>query len=297
MPDVTVEIQKGNYAESIAASWLSRKCLVRPVSGGTDIGIDLYCESLLGTSPFQHFWIQVKAIPQANLGHNGAFFDFKTPHLQYWANQPVPVYAFLVPVLGWPPADVKTIWGVRITDRIVRDGIPDQATIRYHTEEGLDAANLDADLAKFVSVIVPYDTALIYLQKGLVAPIAKVEEDPLERFPSHVALRYVDRILQAIKYAAELTLAELVSEEAGTHVRTPERLKIHNIATLFSDELTVLGLSAVANSAHLDGDVVMAREYLERAKQWISHSDMSPTQKAEAIAKADIMLRILARTQ
>ena len=293
MPDVTVKLQKGNYAESIATSWLSRKCLVRPVPAGTDIGIDLYCESLIGTSPFQHFWVQVKAIPKENLTEDAAFFDFKTAHLQYWSNQPVPVYGFLVPVLDWPPPDVKTIWGVRITDQIVRNGIPDQTTVRYHTSDGLDVANLDADLAKFVSVIVPYDTALIYLQKGLVAPIAKVGEDPLERFPSDVALRYVDRFLQAIRYAVELTLAELVSEEARTHVQRPERPKIHSIATLFPDELTALGLSAVANSTHLDGDLNMAREYLGCAKNWINQSEMSPTQKAEAIAKADMMLQIL----
>ncbi|MBW1863160.1 MAG: hypothetical protein JRJ02_12425 [Deltaproteobacteria bacterium] len=36
----------GNYGANLVAELLSRHCLVRPVVEGTDIGIDLYCETL-----------------------------------------------------------------------------------------------------------------------------------------------------------------------------------------------------------------------------------------------------------
>jgi hypothetical protein len=58
---------RGNYAQAVVSSWLSRACLVRPVAEGTDIGIDLYCESVLEGQPYLHFWVQVKAIPAASV--------------------------------------------------------------------------------------------------------------------------------------------------------------------------------------------------------------------------------------
>ena len=59
--DGLMNILKGNQAELRVAAWLSQRCYVRPVSGGTDTGIDLYCENLdLDLAePFLHFWVQV----------------------------------------------------------------------------------------------------------------------------------------------------------------------------------------------------------------------------------------------
>ena len=107
MTTVDVNRLKGNYAENTVAAWLSHACLVRPVAEGTDIGIDLYCESVIGQAPYLHFWAQVKAIGSSHIatenGKEVAWFDFETRHLRYWARQPIPVYAFLVPVENWPP--------------------------------------------------------------------------------------------------------------------------------------------------------------------------------------------------
>ena len=49
LPYLDEKGQKGNFAEATVAAWLSRRCLVRPVATGTDIGVDLYCESLAGS--------------------------------------------------------------------------------------------------------------------------------------------------------------------------------------------------------------------------------------------------------
>lgn len=55
----------GNTGENYVAYQLSRFCIVRPVAGGTDIGIDLYCELPLyekvsDVSTYLHFGVQVK---------------------------------------------------------------------------------------------------------------------------------------------------------------------------------------------------------------------------------------------
>jgi hypothetical protein len=294
MPNLTLERQKGNYAESISASWLSRKCRVRPVATGTDIGIDLYCESVVGTSPFQHFWVQVKAITEKNLTQDGAYYDFRNDHLEYWSRKPVPVYAFLVPILTWPPQEPETIWGVKITDSIIRNGIPDQTTIRYATNEGFEAATIDEDVEKFDKTIVPFDTAAMFLPKGLVAPIVKLEESPLEKFPSDLAIKYLDQILRSIQYASELTLADLVQHEA---VRSPQveiRHKMHSITKVIEEDLTLLGLSSLANSAHLDGETREAIRLFERAREWVKSSKLSKGEKESRLEELD---RILASLQ
>jgi hypothetical protein len=93
---------KGNYGVFLVASKLSKFCLVRPVSEGTDQGIDLFCESFedafRGGRPFLHFWVQVKTLKGIQKNSNFASFSFDVNHLNYWGRQPVPVFAFLVPI-------------------------------------------------------------------------------------------------------------------------------------------------------------------------------------------------------
>ena len=119
---------KGNYAEALATAWLSRKCLIRPVAAGTDIGIDLYCEAVVDGIPYLHFWVQVKVIQRASLrvqdGKTMASYAFDKRHLEYWDRQPIPVYALLVPLDSWPPVEPDAIYGVRVTDQLVRQGLP-----------------------------------------------------------------------------------------------------------------------------------------------------------------------------
>src|SRR3972149_10663620 len=107
MTSVDLNRLKGNYAEHSVASTRGRVCLVRPVAEGTDVGVDLYCESLLGGTPFLHFWVQVKAIDSKHIGEENekevVWYDFESKHLRYWDHQPIPIYAFLVLVDQWPP--------------------------------------------------------------------------------------------------------------------------------------------------------------------------------------------------
>ena len=81
MPAVTENRLKGNYGASLVMSRLSGECLVRPVAAETDVGVDLYCETVAEGRPFLHFWLQVKA-GDHNLSV-GSFFgeDICSKHL------------------------------------------------------------------------------------------------------------------------------------------------------------------------------------------------------------------------
>jgi hypothetical protein len=116
---------KGNYAVAYVAAALSRGCLVRPVAEGTDIGIDLYCETVEGKDPFLHFWVQVKAGGRVRVSRDGgsASYAFDAEHLAYWGRQHVPVFAALVPI-GWPPAPNSTIYIVNISEELLKSDPP-----------------------------------------------------------------------------------------------------------------------------------------------------------------------------
>src|SRR5262245_3085691 len=89
---------KGNFGANYVAAVFSTQCLVRPVAVDTDVGIDLYCETLTnGGIPFQHFWLQVKAGESIKVRDGIASYRFDPKQLDYWSYQPVPVFAALVP--------------------------------------------------------------------------------------------------------------------------------------------------------------------------------------------------------
>lgn len=100
MPLVYENRLKGNHAAFYVATRLSTDCLVRPVAGDTDIGVDLYCETVQEAHGFLHFWLQVKSGSKCKLARDeaSASYSFERRHLEYWGRQPVPVFAALVPV-------------------------------------------------------------------------------------------------------------------------------------------------------------------------------------------------------
>jgi len=191
----------------------------RRSSTHSDVGVDLYCESLVGASPFQHFWAQVKAIPQDHIrkirGQEEAWYAFETRHLRYWQRQPVPVYAFLVPVIGWPPAFPSRVYGIKITDRLVREGIPARSTVTYSTSEWFDTDTIDEDIGQFLSRVVPVDTVALMIPKGVVLPIEWPDEREETHYPSGLVMKHLDAIQDGIRQASEVCLRELI-DAAGS---------------------------------------------------------------------------------
>ena len=119
MKTVSPQAMAGNEGVSRVAAWLTQFSLVRPVAAETDVGIDLYCETLEQGVPFLHFWAQVKTQEPSplvgedkgdqkqhriNIIDDGAraTYRFDGKDLEYWNRQPIPVFAFLVPDRNGP---------------------------------------------------------------------------------------------------------------------------------------------------------------------------------------------------
>ena len=217
---------RGNYAQALVMSWLSRSCLVRPVAEGTDIGVDLYCESVVEKTLYLHFWVQVKAVPADSVkfrhGKAKATYPFETKHLNYWGRQPVPVYALLVPLGDWPPEVPDFICGVRVTNEIVRRGVPeDQVTKSYSTSDGFASENIDSELQHFFTKVVPVDTAALLQPRGIIAPLPDVPGDPDRQFVADVGIQHLPKALETMVGTAEASLMECVIAEGK------ERFVVH----------------------------------------------------------------------
>jgi hypothetical protein len=289
--------QKGNFAESIATAWLSRQCLVRPVASGTDIGIDLYCESLLGNSPFQHFWVQVKAITEKNIrdsnGRKSAWYRFDTKHLKYWKSQPVPVYAFLVPVIGKPFDDPRYIFSIRLTEHFVKEGIPDKSKVKYESSEGFAIESLEGDLSSFIRNFVPFDAAALLLLKGIIAPIMQPDELAPEAIPKNMILGHIDKIMSAIRLTSEMILAELVEARDKNEKMRNLRQQAEKLALIFESQLNVIGLTAIASSKELDKDLISTIRYLTLARNKVAQTIRDQGEKDKQLAEIDeVLLRL-----
>ena len=260
---------KGNYAQAIVCSWLSRRCLVRSVAEGTDIGVDLYCESVLEDQPFLHFWVQVKAIPSNNIrtvdGKEEARYSFDRRHLEYWDRQPIPVYAFLVPVTTWPPSQPEKIYGINITRNLVVEGLPENGSVTYRASDSFEAETIDADLQQFITKIVPADTALLFLKKGIVAPLPKSDPDFDDEFPIGIGWQHLPKILDNMRNASVQGLVySLIAENKGKDWK-PFRNQFEAIANLFEEQMHDFGISMLVRAAEHDGDIEKAKGYIYRA--------------------------------
>ena len=98
MAIVTDSQLNGNWAEQFIASQLAAGgCLVRHVTQGHDVGIDLYCELTLKGIPFLHFWCQVKTSTRWKESSSQIIYSANKREREYWLSQPVPVFLFAVP--------------------------------------------------------------------------------------------------------------------------------------------------------------------------------------------------------
>jgi hypothetical protein len=295
MTTVDLNRLKGNYSQNTVSALLSRTCLVRPVAEGTDIGVDLYCESVLSHRPHLHFWAQVKTINSTQIvkkdGQEVAWFDFDTHHLRYWAQQPIPVYAFLVPVEGWPPDFPTRIYGVRITEYVVKNEIPNQSTVRLYSAGCFDVKIIDDDLTQFITQIVPWDTSALLIQKGIIAPIVDMTEASENRFPKGIGFRHLDKIIANIRDASVMGLIDSLVFEQVQPEKKLLRQRFEQVAKVFEDQMHVFGLSVLVRAAHSDGNLDKAKQYIYDAITRIEQDQTIPEDvKLTQITKIRILL-------
>jgi len=293
MPSITNKQLKGSFAENLVAEWISRVCLVRPVAVGTDIGIDLYCESIIKNNPYLHFWVQVKTIGKKDIKNkNGiefASYKFKRSHLEYWARQPIPVYAFLVPVVDWPPKYPDRIYAVRITKHVIENGLPKSDSIKLETSECTEFASIDKDWNQFVTEVVPVDSAILLLSKGLVTNVEFLGSKQTH-YAKGFALNYSDAILNKIRDGIVLLGTDALERQNDDYKGI--RHLCEDLASFFVGNMHELGMNFLVESALKDGNAQRALQYIDRVQQEVkSRMDIDDATKLEYGSKLDALRR------
>lgn len=264
MPVVDENRLKGNWGAAHVAERLSGQCLVRPVSADTDVGLDLYCESLEARQPFLHFWIQVKAGSQCAVLQDGqaASCSFKVDHLRYWSHQPVPVFAALVP--SQPSAtSAPHVYIIDVTQHLLLDDV--NATQQTHTLQSqyIWPAGDQTAVSTFLSQQVPVTTALLKRLDGIIAPVPSLDDKYFKAVPLGPVNRFMDAIQKQIRRTAAFSILSLPHRSATENAVFRRRMA--GILDQFDDDDHWETHAARAYSHHVDGDYPQAVVLYQRA--------------------------------
>jgi len=237
MPTVSDSRLKGNYGAAVVMTHLSSECLVRPVAVDTDVGVDLYCETVTQGRPFLHFWVQVKAGEQCKTdpATNTASCRFDRDQLAYWAQQPVPVFAALVPT-DWPAQRVPDLYIVDITTHVLFAGLPSaQNSVTLHSDYHWPVGTTDP-VRTFLTQVVPDTTARLQCSRGVVAASPTPTPQYVRKTPAAPVTRFKDAILDQLRTtAANSVLFALASREQTADDAKFRRLLVH-IVEQFADD-------------------------------------------------------------
>jgi hypothetical protein len=294
-PRIADNLLRGNHGEHLVAQVLSRSCLVRPVVGNTDIGVDLYCESVIDGEPFLHFWAQVKASEDFPNEAVDTGYGFKTAHLEYWRRQPVPVLAFLVPAVE---DEIRFVHVVDITMNVIDKGVNDAETqtIRSSTNLGLpisDRIQTAAQLRGLLLHHLPMVVSAQYAEKGFVYPAPK----PKDEYTQFVSLHYVDRYAARIseRLRAGAAMGVLRGLDSGKTLREIPKGLIGALMA-FDDDLHFETHEAIGRVKQAEGKLDEARRAYERARQIIREDpnvDANTPPWSEAVTKLNARIQSL----
>lgn len=262
---------KGNWGAAHVAALLSAECLVRPVAADTDVGVDLYCETVEESQPFLHFWMQVKAGAQCRVAadRRTATCSLSRKHLEYWRRQPVPVFAALVPA-DWPVLEYPAIYIVDITCNVLQSRLdPAQESLSLTSECVWSPGNRDV-IKQFLNQVVPRNAALLKLKDGIVASIPSLQDCYFQSTPLASVACFTDKILTQIRKTAAFSIISLRYNATLAGKNEAFRRRLACIAALFDDDKHWETYAAQAFSCHIDGDCKRAVELYDRALAIIS---------------------------
>ena len=270
MPTVPASRLKGNYGAAVVTTRLSGECLVRPVQGDTDVGLDLYCETVIENRPFLHFWIQVKAGEQCKLDEGGTSVScrFDTEHLMYWRRQPVPVFAALVPS-DWPPEAEPDVWIIDVTTKLIFGDISSAGSSAMLRSDYQWPPGARAPVQSFLRDTVPVTTARLQCYRGIVAAVPTLTPEYVRNTPPVPVLRFKDNIRDQLRTtAANSIFFSLLFGGPPVEDKEFRRLLAH-IVEQFGDDPHWENFMSRALSYHADGDFDTALSLYEKARQSI----------------------------
>jgi len=265
MPTIDENRLKGNFGASYVTSLLSSECLVRPVAVDTDVGVDLYCETIEASNPFIHFWVQVKAGQQCHVLDNGdsATCSFHKDHLEYWYRQPVPVYAALVPV-DWPVISDPAVYIVDITDQLI-EGIPlSGETVSLRSKYKWLPGQRDS-VRYFLRSIVPISTARAQCRLGIVNKQLTHHKNYELSFPVMPVTRFKDDIINQIRWTAAFSIIFMHDYKQLGDSHSSFRKRLAQILEQYDDDPHWENYYARAISQHIDGNYDAAICLYQRA--------------------------------
>ena len=264
MPTVDDNRLKGNFGAAYVSARLSAYSLVRPVAADTDIGVDLYCESVYMGKPSHHFWMQVKTGKQVpELKDGTVSCSFEREQLEYWQRQPVPVFAALVP-MEWPLSILPTIHIANVTEHLLQKN--PALTIRSAMKWEPDDHEA---VERFLYSDLPTTAARQYCQRGMVAPIDSISESYEQIIPPVPAEQYSKKISYQIEKTAAFSIISLWRREKLYSERT-FRMLLANILEQFVPDWGNWEIYfALGLNNHADAKFAQAIEEYERAKKSI----------------------------
>lgn len=271
MPMIDDNRLKGNYGAAVVMTILSSRCLVRPVGADTDIGVDLYCESVATNAPFLHFWVQVRAGVQCKVSGESASIRVDWKQVHYWGRQPVPVFVALVPT-EWPPESTPRAYIVDLTRALMFDvSAPDppDGSIVLGSHRQL-ALGDDEGLKAFIERDVPIATARLEIRHGMIGTMRTPEPNYSNELPIVPVRLYSDRIDRQIRrtaaHAVMFSCFDL-SEETESDRRFRHRMT--RLLETVGDTGNWENYFAVGLSLHSDGTFEQAVEWYSRSAHCI----------------------------
>lgn len=204
----------GNQAEMYVSYKLSRYCLVRPVASGTDIGIDLYCESVKENEPNIHFWIQVKGSEKniKKLKNGKISYKFRTEHLKYWNNQPVPIFAFIIDNHNASDLTKCNIYIINLTEQIISGNFTESKTKTLYSDIFIDS---DEKLENFILNDVEITAARQKLKEGIISPIPSSRFLYVNRYLPIGSSKFSPLIYRTIRTTVAFVLGDLIEIQKG----------------------------------------------------------------------------------
>ena len=265
----------GNFGAAYVTARISSHCLVRPVAADTDVGIDLYCETVQQQEPFLHFWLQVKA-GQSRISVSAdkatASYRFKAEHLAYWQRQPVPVYAALVPI-DWPVTKDPAIYVVDITGNIIEHGVPKPKSYRSIESQWKWGRNHRTSVDKFLRLVVPEGTAKIHCTQGVVARIPSRTASYVHGIPEIPVEAYWQQILTQIRTTAAWSIILAYLRKAVSPDTDSFRRRLANALEGLGDKSHWETLVARGLSSHLDGGYSEAQPLYSKALRRLKNDE------------------------
>lgn len=210
----------GNRVESYIAFRLSDKCLVRHVTSGTDIGVDLYCELLRDGHPYLHFWVQLKGMDTSEgkvLKTNKISYSFSKKHLRYWEDQPVPVFIMHANIqdINSDQLAFAPIWIINVTEWLMENNVRlknKAKSCSLHSNKTIRTKN---DLDEFLQLEIERMDAIQKINIGVVAPLKYSKSEYVKQFPSVNAWKFSTRIFTTLRFTSATLLRQFVVKEIG----------------------------------------------------------------------------------